>query len=79
MQLPIIIGTEIDQGKNWPIYHKNEVCAKTNKIAQEVFKISGCNGECLRLVEVIDWPESESTFPSNDLELWVLGDKLIMN
>ncbi|GAB3177601.1 hypothetical protein [Telluribacter humicola] len=79
MQHSIMLGTEIEDGKTWPIWHPLQICAKDYKTAKEVHKISGCPGGVAELIEEIEWPEGAQYFPVDERELWVLGAVLLMN
>ena len=56
--------------------------AKTETLAMWLFVYTGWQargGDLLICVEEEEWPESELYFPSNPVELWVLGNCLQMN
>jgi|GEM_PF-3971543 len=79
MENPIIIETYQEDGKTWPIYHQFPVCAKSNKLAQECFKISGCEGECLNHVCTIPWDDGPGWTKGNPTQLWVLNTLILFN
>lgn len=76
----IIIGFE----GQFPIWYKFEGLAKDLNVAKWIFNYCGWNSinknsQLLICEETIDWKEGDKYFPCNSLEVFILGNKIIMN
>jgi len=69
---------------NFPKWYKNDGFAKDLKVADWLFTYCGWNlldgyPQLVVCIEVIDWREGDKYFTSNTTELFILGDRMILN
>lgn len=79
MEHPIITAAHYEGDRIFYDYHQYSVCAKTNELAQECFKYSDCEGECLNYVGSVDGDEKDVGHKSCSKELYVLNTVIILN
>jgi hypothetical protein len=78
-QFPIMIGEDYVGNKNFPQFHKHDGLA-IRKHIKEVSIIGGWGEkQALIPVEIHQWEDGDKYFKSNDIELFVLNSRLIMN
>jgi hypothetical protein len=76
----IIIGFQ----DNFPIWYKFEGFAQNLNVANWMFDYCGWNNldknsQLLICEETINWNEGDKYFPCNGLEVFILGEKRILN
>lgn len=78
-QFPIQTGNVIEGGKSFMVEHPYNGLAKAGKEG-EIAEFGGWNqSQACKLVGEIYWEDGDKIFPCNQLELFVLRGRLIMN
>lgn len=75
----ILIRTEYEGGKSWPIEYQYDGLAKIGH-AKDIAAVTGWHpNQIAEIVGIIEWPEGDKIFPCDSWELFVLKGRLIMN